>query len=126
MPHPSVPAVPRRRNLPKGVKMATATATSVLDRSLTQRMDALAVANDVRVRRARLKRDVKARRVDARAIVLEPPAYAMTMKLWDLLLAVPKLGRGKVNRMFVRLHVSPSKTLGGLSERQRAEIADAL
>lgn len=96
------------------------------DRSLQQRMDALARANWIRSRRARLKRDIKAGRVDARQLVLNPPAYVDTMKLWDLLLAIPKYGGTKVNRMVVRCRVSPSKTLGGLSDRQRHEIASLL
>jgi hypothetical protein len=93
------------------------------DRSLAQRMAALEKGNVHRVRRAQLKRDVKAGRVLFADVLLEPiPEHLASMKLVDLMLAVPKVGRVKTNRIMSRVVVSPSKTLGGLSERQRTEI----
>lgn len=92
------------------------------DRNLTQRLDALRRANDIRMRRSRLKRDLKAGREQLAPLLLDPPDYLLTAKLWDLLLAVPRLGRVKVNHLLRCKHISPSKTVGGLSERQRQEI----
>ena len=80
----------------------------------------------VRTKRAVLKKDMKARRVTARSVLLEPPEYVETMKVVDLLLAVPKVGRVKVNKVLRRLGVSPSKTVGGLSERQRQALVELL
>ena len=45
------------------------------ERSSTQRMEALRRANEVRSRRARLKRDLKAGRQTIHVLLLEPPAY---------------------------------------------------
>ena len=56
------------------------------ERSLVQRMDALQRANDVRSRRAQLKRDLKAGRQPIHALLLEPPEYLGTAKVFDLLL----------------------------------------
>src|SRR5438270_14097842 len=92
------------------------------ERSLTQRMDALKRANDIRTRRASLKRDLKAGRVHIHGLLLDPPEYLETAKVFDLLLAVPKYGRVKVNRILTQCRISPSKTIGGLSQRQRAEL----
>lgn len=92
------------------------------ERSLIQRMDALQRANEIRTRRARLKRDLKAGRARLEPLVLDPPDYLLTARLFELLLALPKWGRVKVNRLLTVSRVSPSKTLGGLSERQRDEI----
>lgn len=92
------------------------------ERSLTQRMDALQRANDVRTRRAQLKRDLKAGRTNIHGLLLDPPEYLQTAKVFDLLLAVPKYGRVKVNRILNVCRISPSKTIGGLSERQRNEL----
>ena len=39
-----------------------------------------------------------------------------------MLLAVPKYGRVKANKMLQTCRISPSKTIGGLSERQRTEL----
>src|SRR5690349_7704785 len=94
------------------------------ERSLVQRMEALQRANDIRTRRARLKRDLKAGRQPIHELLLEPPDYLETAKVFDLLLAVPKYGRVKVNKVLAQCRISPSKTIGGLSERQRTELVD--
>jgi hypothetical protein len=96
------------------------------ERSLAQRLDALKRANDIRTRRARLKRDLKAGRVQIQALLLDPPEYVLTAKVFDLLLAVPKYGRVKANRILTQCRISPSKTIGGLSERQRSELVSHL
>jgi hypothetical protein len=43
-----------------------------------------------------------------------------------MLLAVPKVGRVKATKILHSCRVSPGKTFGGLSERQRAELAGRL
>lgn len=102
------------------------TDTPTPERSLTQRLEALARANDIRTRRAKLKRDLKAKRAQIRAVLLAPPDYMLTAKVYDVLLAVPKYGRVKANRVLVYCRVSPSKTIGGLTERQRDELVSHL
>jgi len=104
--------------------MSTATLEhdGTFERSLAQRLDALNRANIVRVRRATLKKDLKAGRVVVVDLIAEPPEYIDTMKLFDLVLATPKYGRVKVNKILTQCRISPSKTVGGLSERQRDEL----
>ncbi len=92
------------------------------ERSLHQRMEALQRANDIRSRRAQLKRDLKAGRQPIHELLLDPPEYLLTAKVFDLLLAVPKYGRVKASKILSQCRISPSKTLGGLSERQRGEL----
>ncbi len=89
-------------------------------------MEALQRANDIRTRRASLKRDLKAGRVSIHLLLMEPPDYIETAKVFDMLLAVPKYGRVKVNKVLQVCRISPSKTIGGLSERQRAELISML
>ena len=96
------------------------------ERSFTQRMDALRRANEIRTQRARLKRDLKAGRTQIQGLLLDPPEYLLTAKVFDLLLAVPKYGRVKANRILTQCRISPSKTIGGLSERQRNELVSYL
>lgn len=92
------------------------------NRSLQQRMDALSNANRVRSRRAQIKRDLKAGRVKTLDLLLEPPEVIETMKVFDLLLATPKMGRVKTNKLLNTCRMSPSKTVGGMSQRQRTEL----
>ncbi|MCA1680473.1 MAG: hypothetical protein LC777_16740 [Actinobacteria bacterium] len=49
-----------------------------------------------------------------------------TAKVADLLLAVPKHGPVKVNKLLSRCQIAPTKTVGGLSQRQREELAALL
>jgi len=95
-------------------------------RSLAQRHSALIRANEVRTYRAQLKVDVKQGRQTVHDLILNPPEIIETMKLFDLLLAVPSMGRVKVNKLLVSCRISPSKTIGGLSERQRTEVVSML
>ena len=96
------------------------------ERSLVQRMEALQRANEIRTRRAQLKRDLKGGRQSIHDLLLEPPEYVETAKVFDMLLAVPKYGRVKVNKVLQQCRISPSKTIGGLSQRQRTELVSML
>jgi hypothetical protein len=92
------------------------------NRSTEQRRDALKSANNIRTRRAQLKKDLKAGRVNIESLILDPPEWLYTAKIFDFMMATPKYGRVKVNRILTYCRISPSKTIGGLSERQRGEI----
>ena len=89
-------------------------------------MAALRRANEIRTARANLKRDLKAGRASINDLLLEPPEFLGTAKVMDLLLAVPKYGRVKANKILQQCRISPSKTIGGLSPRQRAELVSML
>ncbi len=95
-------------------------------RSLDQRMEALKRANDIRVRRAQLKKDLKDGRVGIEEVLRDPPIYVETAKVFDILMAVPKFGRVKAARFLNQCRISQSKTVGGLSDRQRAELVALL
>jgi hypothetical protein len=108
------PAIPAERT-----SKAQATAP---ERSLKQRMEALSEANRIRTQRAKLKRDLRSDRANINVLLLSPPEYILTAKVSDMLLAVPKYGQVKVNKILQQCRISPSKTIGGLSQRQRAEL----
>ena len=93
-------------------------------RSLDQRMDALRRANDIRVKRAKLKKDLKDGRVQIDEVLQSPPEYVSTAKVIDILMAVPKFGRVKAARFLNQCRISQSKTVGGLSDRQRTELIE--
>lgn len=89
-------------------------------------MRALRRANDIRTRRAQLKRDLKAGKAQVGGLLLDPPEWVMSAKVFDMILAVPKYGRVKANKILGQCRISPSKTIGGLSQRQRAELVQML
>jgi hypothetical protein len=93
-------------------------------RSLDQRMEALRRANEIRVRRAQLKRELKSGAASLPDLIADPPRELLTAKVYDMLLAVPKLGRVKAVRALNQCRISQSKTVGGLSDRQRTELIE--
>ena len=95
-------------------------------RSLDQRMEALRRANEIRVRRAQLKKELKAGSVQIESVLQDQPDYVETAKVIDILMAVPKFGRVKAARFLNQCRISQSKTVGGLSERQRSELVGLL
>lgn len=111
-------------------------------RSLAQRQDALERANEIRTLRADLKRDLKGRRRTLWEVLACVAGYTgpltlstgatigadelASMRLFDLLLAAPKLGRVKANRIVTRSRISPSKSLAGLTRRQRDDLTTEL
>ena len=105
---------------------STETAAAVPDRTRAQRMRALNRANEIRTKRAQLKRDLKAGKVRVEQLLTDPPEWVMSAKAFDMILAVPKYGRVKANKILSQCRISPSKTIGGLSERQRAELVGML
>lgn len=102
------------------------TVSQIPDRSVQQRMTALQNANSIRLKRAQLKRDVKAGTISAALVVMEPPVWSEGMRVIDLLSAIPKWGAHKVDKALYRTQVGQAKRLGGLTERQRRALADAI
>ena len=73
---------------------------------------------------AQLKKDLKDGHVRIDSILRNPPEYVETAKVFDILMAVPKFGRVKAARFLNQCRISQSKTVGGLSERQRTELVE--
>lgn len=96
------------------------------DRTLTQRQAALVEANRIRTRRARFKLDLKAGRASIADVLIDPPEWARSWQVFDVLMAVPQYGRVRAGAVLKRVGVSPSKRLGGLTVRQRRELVGLL
>lgn len=111
--------------------MSTMRITAAPSRTMQQRLAALERANDVRSRRARIKEQIRdsgktGAREQVAELLTEPPPVLDTMKVWDLLIAQPTFGRVKTGKTLGKVRVSPSKTVGGLSPRQRGDLVRLL
>lgn len=91
-------------------------------RTVEQRREALLWANQVRVRRAEIKQEMRLGEVSATSVLLGVEDETSNWKVRELLLAVPKWGVRKADRALEDGRISDSKTCGGLSVRQRAEL----
>lgn len=102
--------------------MAPGTEPVVPEIPAQQRLLSLARANEVRVERAHLKRALAAGSVAFVEVLANPPICARTAKVGDLLLSVPGIGPAKSGRALAHCRIANTKTMSGLSDRQRAAL----
>lgn len=93
---------------------------------MTQRDIARRKANKVRTRRRELKEDIEAGRESAKAWLLTPPEFLLTMLVFDLLMAKPGWGKTKVVKLLRQAGVPATREIGQLTDRQRSAIAELL
>lgn len=96
-------------------------------RSHEQRLAALQFANQTRIERARVKRLIKQTGPAAAIAMIHAPTLATaTMKVEELVLAIPHYGTVKTRKVMHRAGCSPAKTLAGLTQRQRDALVAEL
>ncbi|CAB4936080.1 unannotated protein [freshwater metagenome] len=91
-----------------------------------QHLQALERANAVRLARAALKRAVAAGELDVAQVVLTCPWEAESMTVADLLASQRRWGVTRVRRFLQAIPMSEAKTIGTLTDRQRAAVAELL
>jgi hypothetical protein len=98
---------------------ATATAAP-------QHMRALSQANRVRLARAELKRQIADGSRTVAEVVADCPWEAASMPIADLLMSQHRWGRTRCRRFLASIPMSETKTVGSMTERQRAALAAKL
>lgn len=96
------------------------------ERTIEQRTTALQHANRVRLQRASLKRALKMRTVDVIDLFTNPPEYIHSMKVIDLLESLHKWGPAKARPILRTAEISESKTMLGMTDRQRNTLVELL
>ena len=91
-----------------------------------QHLQALQLANRVRLARAELKRRVASSEVSAAEIVVNCPWEAASMGVSDLLMSQRRWGRARCRRLLVSLGLPENKQIGTLTVRQRRALAAVL
>lgn len=91
-----------------------------------QHMVALTRANRIRVARADLKRKIGSGERSVAGVIFQSPEEADTMTVFDLLLAQHRWGEHRAQEFLAAARVPESKTVGGLTDRQRRKIVDQL
>lgn len=90
------------------------------------KMAALALANEVRAWRKALKEDLKAGRVTLADALLSDADHLQGMKVRDLLLATPGIGKHKATRAMGVHLMSDSARVLGTTDSRREELLDFL
>ena len=91
-----------------------------------QHLQALQLANRVRLALAELKRKVAAGHVSAAEVIVECPWEASSMAISDLLMSQRRWGRARCRRLVVAVGLPENKQIGSLTVRQRRALAVVL
>ncbi|HEY6395901.1 MAG TPA: hypothetical protein VIX82_00455 [Solirubrobacteraceae bacterium] len=101
----------------------TRTATMTQD---PQRLRALERANEIRLARAELKRRIADGQVSAGSVLLDPPPEAFSWAVGDLLVSQRRWGTTRCRKFLARNHITETKPVATLTERQRRLLAAQL
>ena len=117
-------SIPHRRIEPTVVEPRT--ESEPRQGGTSQCLEALARANEVRLARAALKRDICAGRRVVTEVVIESPWEADSMSLSELLCSQRRWGRARSRKLLSSAALSEGKKVGSLTERQRRILVGAL
>jgi hypothetical protein len=112
--------------MPAASTITAATRTTAAPANRPQHLRALDYANEVRLARAQLKRDVRAGLTGAAEVVRGCPWEAETMTVGELLRSQSRWGRTRTRKFLMPLAVNENREIGRLTQRQRDELAAAL
>jgi hypothetical protein len=91
-----------------------------------QRLRALERANAVRLARADLKRRIADGEISAADVILACPPESCSWSLGDLLMSQRRWGTTRCRKFLGRNHITETKPVGALTERQRRVLATQL
>jgi hypothetical protein len=91
-----------------------------------QHMQALELANRVRLARADLKRRVATGQLEAAEVIVTCPWEAESMVIGDLLMSQRRWGRTRCRKFLRSIQMSETKSIGSLTERQQRTLAALL
>jgi hypothetical protein len=89
-------------------------------------MEALARANQVRLARAALKREIGAGHRSVTDVIADSPWEAESMSLSELLCSQRRWGRARSRKLLASAALGEGKKVGTLTERQRRILVGAL
>ena len=101
-------------------------ATGTIAAASPQHMQALELANRVRLARATLKRRVGSGEMTAAEVIVTCPWEAETMPIMDLLMSQRRWGRTRCRKFLTSIQMSETKRVGSLTDRQRRTLAALL
>ena len=87
-----------------------------------QHMAALAKANEIRIKRAAIKKDLKTGDLSIIDLLKNPPPEIENVALFDLLMCLRRWGRMRTLNLLTSLPISEDKRIGALTDRQKKQL----
>lgn len=91
-----------------------------------QHLSALARANEIRLARATLKREIASGERTVADVLLQIPTEIERMEIGELLCCQRRWGAQRTRRLLATIPVIETKLVGTLTQRQRTALAEAL
>ena len=88
-----------------------------------QHMKALQRANEVRLARAELKRNIAEGAIAVNEVILACPWEAASMTIAELLTSQRRWGTARCRKFLAGIGMPETKTVGSMTERQRSLLA---
>lgn len=101
-------------------------ANATITAAPPQHMQALELANRVRLARADLKRRVASGGVEVAEVIVTCPREAESMDIMDLLMSQRRWGHTRCRKFLDSIKMKENKRIGSLTERQRRTLAALL
>jgi hypothetical protein len=101
-------------------------ATATIAPAAPQYLRALERANEVRLARAELKRNVATDEIDVAEVILDCPWEAHSMAVAELLMSQHRWGQTRCHKFLAQIPMSEKKTVGSMTDRQRRALATML
>jgi hypothetical protein len=98
-------------------------ATATMAPARPQHMQALQRANEVRLARAELKRQVGEGAIAVDEVILTCPWEAASMTIAELLTSQRRWGTTRCRKFLAGIGMPETKTVGSMTERQRTLLA---
>lgn len=90
----------------------------------SRHMQQLEHAKEIRSKRSALKRHMRSGTTALSWVLRADKGYVQTMALRQILIATPKIGKVKVDRLLAALNFSPTVQLQHVSMQRREEVLD--
>ncbi len=120
------PASPMPALAPRRLEPTVIEPQNEPQRGTAQCMEALARANEVRLARAALKREISAGHRSVTEVIMDSPWEAESMSLSELLCSQRRWGRARSRKLLASAALGEGKKVGSLTERQRRILTGAL
>jgi len=98
-------------------------ATATMAPARPQHMKALQRANEVRLARAVLKRNIAEGAITVGEVILKCPWEAASMTIAELLTSQRRWGITRCSKFLAAIGMPETKTVGSMTERQRSLLA---
>lgn len=95
--------------------------------SAEERAKALEKAKEARIKRAKVREDLKTGKLTLKQVVaMKDDPVVGRMKVSTLIETLPGYGKAKSEKIMNELQIAPSRRLRGLGERQQAALLERL